>query len=70
MQEQTSSAATAGIVTSIDIFDARGRPRRLLDIENEMILATLRHNRGSVTKTAAQLGIGRSTLYRRLADVP
>jgi transcriptional regulator with PAS, ATPase and Fis domain len=38
----------------------------LADIEKDYILAVLGHNEGNQTRTAAQLGIGTATLYRKL----
>lgn len=38
----------------------------LAEVERRHILATLERNRGSRTATAAELGIGASTLYRKL----
>ncbi len=40
--------------------------RCLDDIEREAILAALQVNHGNQTQTAAQLGIGTATLYRKL----
>jgi transcriptional regulator of acetoin/glycerol metabolism len=50
---------------------ARPRPedgavRPLEEIEKEYILAALQLNGGNQTHTARQLGIGATTLYRRL----
>jgi transcriptional regulator of acetoin/glycerol metabolism len=40
----------------------------LKEIEREAILAALKKNFGNVLKTCRELRIGRSTLYRRLAE--
>ena len=40
--------------------------RSLADVEKDHILAALELNEGNQTRTAAQLGIGTATLYRRL----
>jgi DNA-binding NtrC family response regulator len=40
--------------------------RPLAEVEREHILAALEQNGGNQTKTAADLGIGASTLYRKL----
>jgi two-component system, NtrC family, response regulator HydG len=43
-----------------------GGGRKLADAEREHILAALAENDGNQTRTAAALGIGESTLYRKL----
>lgn len=43
-----------------------GPVKQLDDIEKDYILAVLEHNEGNQTRTAAQLGIGTATLYRKL----
>ena len=42
-------------------------PRPLADIEHEHISAVLRHCKGNRSKAAQLLGIGRNTLWRKLA---
>ncbi|WP_437724954.1 sigma 54-interacting transcriptional regulator [Sorangium sp. So ce861] len=44
------------------------RPRTLGEVEKEHILAALARNGGNQTRTAAELGIGVSTLYRKLKE--
>ena len=46
-----------------------GHVRALEDIERETILHALRHYEGQMTEVARRLGIGRSTLYRKLKDL-
>ena len=43
-----------------------GVVRPLVEVEQEYILAALKLNDGNQTRTAAQLGIGTATLYRKL----
>ncbi|PRQ08950.1 sigma-54-dependent Fis family transcriptional regulator [Enhygromyxa salina] len=45
---------------------AQEQVRPLADIEKDYILSALQLNRGNQTHTAAQLGIGTATLYRKL----
>jgi transcriptional regulator of acetoin/glycerol metabolism len=52
--------------TTICAFRENGELRDLADIEAEVIRLALVRCRGSVTEAARQLGVGRSTLYRRL----
>jgi len=46
-----------------------GHIRRLLDIEAEAIAQALALYRGRMAETARRLGIGRSTLYRKIDDL-
>jgi len=41
-------------------------PRNLEDIERDAIVSAMESNRGNLSDVARQLGIGRSTLYRKL----
>jgi DNA-binding NtrC family response regulator len=45
---------------------ASGGPKSLEDLEREAIVAAMETNRGNLSDVARQLGIGRSTLYRKL----
>jgi DNA-binding NtrC family response regulator len=54
---------------SIRIFTAEGEVRKLEEIEREVICLALQFNKGCVTQAAVQLGIGRSTLYRKLPEL-
>ncbi len=49
-------------------LDERGELRMLADIEREMILFAIDHYRGQMSEVARRLGIGRSTLYRKLKE--
>ena len=40
----------------------------LRDSEKELVARSLRSNRGNVRRTAAELGIGRNTLYRKMKE--
>ena len=62
----TSAAAAAGGVT---LFSADGNLRPLEDIEADVIRLAIGHYRGRMTEVARRLGIGRSTLYRRLGEL-
>ncbi|WP_312798148.1 sigma-54 dependent transcriptional regulator, partial [Tianweitania sp.] len=48
--------------------DERGEVRALADIEREMIRLALEHYNGQMSEVARRLGIGRSTLYRKLKE--
>lgn len=50
-------------------FDAAGSVMKLRTIEAEAIRYALQHCGGSMTKAARSLGIGRSTLYRKVHEM-
>jgi DNA-binding NtrC family response regulator len=62
------SAARFREPDAVDVFDALGDIRPLADIEAETIRVALEHYRGRMTLVARKLGIGRSTLYRKLKE--
>jgi DNA-binding NtrC family response regulator len=43
--------------------------RKLEDMEAEMIRFALTYYRGQMSEMARRLGIGRSTLYRKMKDI-
>ena len=45
-----------------------GKPRPLDEIEADMIRFAIEHHKGRMTSVARSLGIGRSTLYRKLKE--
>src|SRR5690606_37451610 len=49
-------------------LDERGNVRPLADIELEMIKLAIEHYQGQMSEVARRLGIGRSTLYRKLKE--
>lgn len=49
-------------------LDDRGNVRPLADVELEMILLAIDHYQGQMSEVARRLGIGRSTLYRKLKE--
>ena len=50
------------------LLDENGNVRRLEDMEAESIRFALAHYRGQMSEMARRLGIGRSTLYRKMKD--
>ena len=62
----TTRMATSGGVT---LFRADGNLRPLEEIEADVIRLAIGHYRGRMTEVARRLGIGRSTLYRKLSDL-
>ena len=68
MSKQASETAVNG-VGAITIFDDDGNIRPLEEIEEDLIRLAIGHYRGRMTEVAKRLGIGRSTLYRKLAEI-
>ncbi len=67
--------AVAGSVAStgrhfgiVRALDDRGEVRTLADMELEMIKLAIEHYQGQMSEVARRLGIGRSTLYRKLKE--
>jgi DNA-binding NtrC family response regulator len=54
---------------SVVLFNAEGHLRSLEELEADIIRFAIGHYRGRMTEVARRLGIGRSTLYRKLADL-
>ena len=54
---------------SVDLYTNDGNLRRLNEIEADVIRLAIKHYRGQMTEAARRLGIGRSTLYRKMAEL-
>lgn len=54
---------------AVPALDASGHMRKLEDLEAEMIRLAIARYDGHMTEVARRLGIGRSTLYRKLKDL-
>ncbi|MEL6948247.1 MAG: sigma-54 dependent transcriptional regulator [Pseudomonadota bacterium] len=71
--QTTNPAAQQPIESNLYGFfpaaDPNGNPRTLDDLEKEHIRFTIAHHKGRMTSVARSLGIGRSTLYRKLAEM-
>lgn len=59
------SSAPFGFMRNLD---PEGHIRKLTDVEEELIRAAIKHYSGRMTEVAKRLGIGRSTLYRKLKE--
>jgi DNA-binding NtrC family response regulator len=57
--------SAAGLLRALD---ERGNVRSLADVELEMIKLAIDHYDGQMSEVARRLGIGRSTLYRKLKE--
>ena len=65
---QSSEAAMSG-TSGVTLFTNEGHLRTLEEIEADIIRLAIGHYRGRMTEVARRLGIGRSTLYRKLSDI-
>jgi DNA-binding NtrC family response regulator len=54
---------------AMTLVDDGGELRKLDDLEAEIIRFALRHYRGHMSEVSRRLGIGRSTLYRKLKEL-
>jgi len=61
--------APLGTSGGITLFHADGNLRALDEIEADVIRLAIGHYRGRMTEVARRLGIGRSTLYRKLGEL-
>src|SRR5690606_22107486 len=53
----------------LSALDDRGDVRPLADVEADMIRFAIEHYKGQMSEVARRLGIGRSTLYRKLKEM-
>ncbi len=68
----TSDTATSPPMqegVGVMLYTADGNLRPLEDIEADVIRLAIGHYRGRMTEVARRLGIGRSTLYRKLTEL-
>ncbi len=54
---------------AVTLYTSEGHLRPLEEIEADIIRLAIGHYRGRMTEVARRLGIGRSTLYRKLGDL-
>ncbi len=64
----STDAAMSG-APQVTLFLHNGHLRSLDDIEADIIRLAIGHYRGRMTEVARRLGIGRSTLYRKLGEL-
>ena len=53
----------------VTLYRQDGHLRSLEEIEADIIRLAIGHYRGRMTEVARRLGIGRSTLYRKLGEL-
>jgi DNA-binding NtrC family response regulator len=58
-----------GVAIGIPAVTEGGHIRKLEEIEADMIRLALNRYRGQMSEVARKLGIGRSTLYRKMRDM-
>ena len=63
----TGKAPTAA--GALSLLDDAGEVRPMEEIENEVLRFAIAHYRGRMSEVARRLGIGRSTLYRKLESL-
>ena len=68
-QPAPTRAASADLSAEVSLFGDDGKLRRLEDLEAEIIRKAIHHCRGRMSEVARRLGIGRSTLYRKLGEM-
>ncbi len=67
--EATRRAPSVTDGAGVTLFAADGNLRPLEEIEADVIRLAIGHYRGRMTEVARRLGIGRSTLYRKLSEL-
>ncbi|MBX3578940.1 MAG: sigma-54-dependent Fis family transcriptional regulator [Rhizobiaceae bacterium] len=67
-QRAADPAPAGGHYGLLKALDDRGNVRSLAEIEVEMIRMAITHYNGQMSEVARRLGIGRSTLYRKLKE--
>jgi len=67
LSQSSADAALGG--PQLTLFRADGHMRSMEEIEADLIRLAIGHYRGRMTEVARRLGIGRSTLYRKLAEL-
>ena len=65
----TNHDAAIAAASPVTLFRADGHLRSMDEIEADIIRLAIGHYRGRMTEVARRLGIGRSTLYRKLGEL-
>ncbi|MGZ3305602.1 MAG: AAA-type ATPase lid domain-containing protein, partial [Asticcacaulis sp.] len=68
VEEQRDALASLQSETPVKILDQAGHLRKLEDIERDLIEHAIGIYAGHMSEVARRLGIGRSTLYRKVRD--
>jgi DNA-binding NtrC family response regulator len=67
-QGELNGAGYASSEGMLRQLDGSGEVRQMIDMEEEIIRFTIARYKGQMSEVARRLGIGRSTLYRKLKD--
>jgi DNA-binding NtrC family response regulator len=67
-QAVVANAAVSDAHPPVEVFDGEGHLRQLEQIERDLIELAIDHYAGHMSEVARRLGIGRSTLYRKLRE--
>ncbi len=67
--KSSGGAVSDGMAIGIPVVTDGGHVRRLEDVEADMIRLAMNRYRGQMSEVARKLGIGRSTLYRKMKDL-
>jgi DNA-binding NtrC family response regulator len=65
----SGGAVSDGMALGIPVVTEGGHMRKLEDVEADMIRMALHRYRGQMSEVARKLGIGRSTLYRKMKEL-
>ena len=65
----SGGAVSDGMALGIPVVTEGGHVRKLEEVEADMIRLALHRYRGQMSEVARKLGIGRSTLYRKMRDL-
>ena len=68
MQAATYSPALPPSPYTMSVVDGAGHMRKIEDMESEIIRTAIARYDGHMSEVARRLGIGRSTLYRKLKE--
>lgn len=68
-RDPASSVRRMSPSSGVTLFSPDGHLRALEEIEADVIRLAIGHYRGRMTEVARRLGIGRSTLYRKLVEL-
>jgi DNA-binding NtrC family response regulator len=66
---QSNAAAQGGAPQAITLLEPNGHVRPFNELEADIIRMSISRYRGHISEVARRLGIGRSTLYRKLAEL-
>ena len=64
-----AGAQSLALADMIRAVDENGAMRTLADVEAEMIRLSIEKYHGQMSEVSRRLGIGRSTLYRKVRDL-